>query len=84
MSSSPFCPLEHLTFIASRGATEDGLCPLTHRRPRMSAEEEKKEEPTKVAAAAEVRAPLSPKTRLRTIRAHSVWAGIISGTPYWS
>ena len=30
-------------------------------RTKMSAEEEKKEEPTKVAAAAEVRAPHSPK-----------------------
>ena len=40
-------------------------------RTKMSAEEEKKEEPTKVAAAAEVRAPHSPKKLLRTISKHT-------------
>jgi hypothetical protein len=43
----------------------------------MSAEEEKKEEPTKVAAAAEVRAPHSPKNDSARSVSTQPWAGII-------
>ena len=45
--------------------------------PKMSAEEEKKEEPTKVAAAAEVRAPHSPKNDSARSVSTQPWAGII-------
>ena len=53
-------------------------------RTKMSAEEEKKEEPTKVAAAAEVRAPLSPKNDSARSEHTACGPGLYSRPPYWS
>ena len=71
-----FHPVEQPTASARVDVASASDTALPHLAPPMSAEEEKKEEPTKVADA-EVRSPHSQASDSARSRAHSMWASIM-------